>query len=127
MQSFIAKPSLDQKLQRGGKENLPHPLSGVDNDWKCLIRLTIYGFYCETIMPTLASLYAKLIQISKGTNYEFRYKHTSLYHLVRKLGFKYNKYDKRSVIMESVKIVVWSYKYLLEIANYKAQNYLIVY
>ena len=25
MQSFIAKSSLDQKLQRGGKENLPHP------------------------------------------------------------------------------------------------------
>ena len=75
----------------------------------------------------IVSLHAKLIKISKGTDYEFCYKRTSLYHLVQKLSFKYKKCDKRSVIKKSVKIVACRYKYLLEIAKYRAQNYLIVY
>ena len=29
--------------------------------------------------------------------------------------------------MENMKIVLWMYKYLLEIVKYRAQNYLIVY
>ena len=45
-----------------------------------------------------------------------------------KLGFKYRKCDKRSIITESMKIVVWRYKYLtVEIAKYRAPSYLIVY
>ena len=80
-------------------------LSGVDNYWKSLIRQAIYGFYRGKVAPTLDSLHAKLIEISKGTDYEFRYKRISLYHLVPKLGFKHRKCDKRSVIMESMKIV----------------------
>ena len=80
----------------------------------------IHGFYLEKVAPTLDSLDVNLIKISKGTN-------TSLYHLVQKLGFKYKKCDKHSVIMESMKIVVWRYKHLIEITKYRAQNYLIVY
>ena len=40
-------------------------LSGVDNYWKNLIRLIIYGFYREKIAPTLESHHAKLIEIPK--------------------------------------------------------------
>ena len=65
----------------------------------------IYGFYCEKVVPTLDSLHAKLIKISKGTYHEFCHKRTSLFRLVHKLGFKYKKCDKRSVIMESMKNV----------------------
>ena len=57
----------------------------------------------------------KLIKISKGTDYEFCYKHKSLYHL--ELGFKYKKCDKHSVIMESMKIVGWRYKHLIHSPN----------
>ena len=49
------------------------------------------------------------------------------YHVVQKLGFIYKKCDKRSVIMESMNIIMWRYKYLLEIAKYRAKNCLIVY
>ena len=73
------------------------------------------------------SIHAKLIKISKDTDYEFRYKHTSLYHLPQNLGFKYKKFDKPSVIMKNMEIVSWSYKYLLEIVKYRTQNYPIVY
>lgn len=69
----------------------------------------------------------KLIEISKGTNYQICYKRLLLYHLVQKLDFQYKKYDKRYIIMESMKIVVWRYKYLLEIVKYGAQNHPIVY
>lgn len=73
--------------------------------------------------------HAKLLKISKDTDYEFQisFQRTSLYYLVQKLGFKCKKCDKCRVIIESMKIVVWSCKYLLEIAKYRTQKYLIVY
>ena len=116
----IVKKGFVRKIKR--RENLKTrvKLSGVDNDRKSLIRLTVYDFYHEKIVPTLDNLYGKLIQISKGTHYEFRYKRTSLYHLVRKLGF-----NIRNVINVALSWKVWNY--LLEIAKYRAQNYLIVY
>ena len=77
------------------------------------------GYFCGNTASALDSLHAKLIKIFKGTDYEFFYKHVSLDHHVQKLGFKYRKCDKRSIIMESMKIAVWWCKYLtVEIAKY---------
>ena len=93
-----------QKSKRGKKLKTRVKLSGVDTYWKSLILQTIYGFYCEKLAPILDSLHVKIIKIFKGADYEFHYKRTSLYQVVQKLGFRYKKYDKRSVIMESMEI-----------------------
>ena len=126
VEKFI-KIGFVQKSKRQGYLKTRVKLSRVDNYWKSLIRLMVYGFYREEPAPTLDRLFAKLIGISKVRNYSFCYKHISLYHLLQKFDFKYKKCNKRNVIMESMKTVAWRYKYLLEIAKYSAQNYIIVY
>ena len=123
----VIKRGFVQKSKRGDNFKTQVKLSLIDNHWKSLIRQTIYGFYREKTAPTIDTLYEKLIDISKDTDYEFPYKRTALYQLVKKLGFEYKQCDKRSVIMESMTIVAWRYKYLLEIEKYRSQGYLIVY
>ena len=64
---------------------------------------------------------------SAGTEYEFRYERTTLYHLVKKLGFQFQAADNRKVIMESPGIVAWRYEYLKKMVKFRSKGYLIVY
>ena len=110
----IIKRGFVQKSKRGEILKTHVELSGVYSYWKNLIHQMICGFYFEKRAPYLDSLHAKLIKISKGTEYEFHYKCTSPYHLKQKHGFRYKKCDKGSVIMESMKITACSYKYFAD-------------
>ena len=106
----IIKRGFVQKSKRKVNLKTRVQLSGVNNYWKSLILQMIYGLCREKLTPALDSLHAKLIKISKNTDYEFRYQRTSQYHLVQKRGFKYKKCYKHSVIMKSMKLVAWRYK-----------------
>ena len=99
----------------------------VDDFWKKLIRETIYSFYKNKTAPTIDALHEKLKELSAGTNYEFPYGRTTLFHLVKKLGFNYQKADNRKVLMESPRIVAWRWKYLRQVEKFRSDGSLIVY
>ena len=73
-------------------------------------------------------LLQKLKERSAGTEYEFPYETTTLYHLVKMLGSQFQA-DDHKVIMErpSVSIVAQRYEYLKKIATFRSEGYLIVY
>ena len=94
---------------------------------KKLIREIIYNFYKNKTAPTIDALYEKLKEISTGAHNEFLYCRITLHHLLKKLGFKYQKADNRKVLLEIPKIVAWRWEYLQQIEKYQSEGYLIVY
>ena len=50
--------------------------------------------------PTVDVIYEKLEEISAGTSNKFSYRQTTLYSLLIKLGFEYQKTDYQKVTME---------------------------
>lgn len=50
--------------------------------------------------PTVNVIYEKLEEISAGTSNKFSYGQTTLYSLLIKLGFEYQKTDNQKVTME---------------------------
>ena len=99
----------------------------VDDFWKKLIRETIYNFYKNRTDPTIYALYKKLKEISIVTHDELRYGITTLYHFLKKLGFKYQKADNRKVPMKTQRIVAWRWEYLRQFKKYRSDSYLKVY
>ena len=79
----------------------------ADDFWKKLIRESVYNFYENKFAQTIDALYKILKEISTGTHYEFSHGRTTLYHLLKKLGFKCQKGDNRKVLMETPRIIAW--------------------
>ena len=88
--------------------------------------MTIYEFYRAKFAPTLDMLLQSTITKTEGTVYELPYKCTTLYDIVRKLGFTYQKADNKSIILESYRIVAWRYEYLRKTEKLRAEGYLII-
>lgn len=99
----------------------------IDGMWKSTIQQTIYGFYRKKLAPSLEDIYDKLIEDSKNTDFEFPYAKTTLYHIIKHLGFQYKKTNNKKVLMESTRIVEWRYRYLEKIKKYRDEGYHIVY
>ena len=59
--------------------------------------------------------------------HELPYGRTTQYHLLKMLGFKYQKPDNRKVLMKTRSIVAWRWEYLRQIEKYQSGGYLIVY
>ena len=98
-----------QKSIRGQNRQVHGMFEEIDRFWKHLIRQSIYEFYYAKIAPTLDMLLQKLKERSAGTEYEFPYERNTLYRLMKKLGFKFQAADNRTVIMESPRIVALRY------------------
>ena len=90
--STVGKTVKRGKVHRGIREQnrkMHRRFEKIDIFWKDLIRQSIYEFNYTKIAPTLDMLLQKLKERSSGTEYEFPYKRTTLYHLVKKLGFQF--------------------------------------
>ena len=61
------------KNDRGKYQRKQNLFSKIDDFWKILIRLTIYGFYQTKIAPMLDMLLSKLKEILAVTDYKFPY------------------------------------------------------
>ena len=56
-----------------------------------------FTVFTEKSAPTTVHvIYEKMKEISAGKSNEFRYGQTTLYHLLKKLGFEYQKRDNQS-------------------------------
>ena len=61
--------------------------------------------------PTVHVIYKKLKEIYAGISYEFPYRQTTLYHLLKRLSVEHRKTDNRQVIMETFQIILWRWEY----------------
>ena len=95
--SRIIKRGEVKPSKRGCVDNGKEKFKKVDEFWKKLIRETIYSFYKKKTAPTIDALYEKLNEVSTGTNYEFPYGRTTLFHVVKKLSFRYQKAENWKV------------------------------
>ena len=68
----------------------------------------------------------RIQEIPAWAVYESPYSRSTLHTYIRKIGFQYQKTDIHKVKMESLRLVSWQYKYLIEIARYRSKGYLIV-
>lgn len=88
-----------------------------DFHWKMLQR-EIYSSYEKNEVPTLRSLHHTMT--SKDS--DFSYSKTQVYRMVKALGFKFQKLDKRKKIMMSHRIVFLRDKYLLTIQKMRVEH-----
>ena len=98
-----------------------------DDFWKYLMWETIYNFYKNKTTPSIDVLHIKLKGLSTERHYALFYGRTTLYHLLKRLDFKYQKADNHKVLMEAPSIVAWRWEYLRQIEKHPSEGYLIVY
>lgn len=95
--------------------------------WRSLIRVTIYSFYNPSPPAPSVVMNEKLNEISAGTSYEFPHGQTALYHLLKKLSFEHQKIDNWKAIMETPRIVAWSWEDLQKVEDFWAESYVLAY
>ena len=108
----IHRHTVDKIVKRGSVEQSKRgqhlkgkpKFSKIDDFWKELILQTIYNFDKSKGAPTLDTLLAKLIEISRDSKNKFPYGRTTLWSIVKMLGFEFKKVENRYIIVETVKI-----------------------
>lgn len=83
----------------------------------------VHGFYANNFVPTLTDIYKKVTTSDVG----FKYCRTTLWSLLKKLGFTYGRLDDRKVIMQSPRLLQLRDKYLNEIQIHRSQGKQIIY
>ena len=71
------------------------------------LRRTVHEFYSEKKYPTMDSLLLAVKE--KGI---FSGEHTTLWRVMRKMGFKYKKVNDKRYVYEQPRIIVWRHEYL---------------
>ena len=98
-------------------------LRSIEEADKDLIRRKIYDMYSKQIVPTIDTL--KKVLTADETDISCG--RTSLWRIVKAMGFKYRTIDKRQVLMESQRLQVWRRDYLNLIRQYREENRPIIY
>ncbi|CAG5018230.1 unnamed protein product [Parnassius apollo] len=80
------------RIVSAGSNHLPRKrtkisFKRIDNFTEEHVRRTIYNFYLNNEIPTLREIYQSLMRSEAG----FEYSETTLWRLLKKLGFKYGK------------------------------------
>lgn len=120
----------DTTVRRIIQEGVPDKKQRTDagktrifNDFeKDVIRRKIYSLYNENIFPSLRVLLEKLKK-----DCDISCSISTLHSVLRNMGFKYKKIDKRQVLMESRRICQWRYHYLAELRKFREENRPIIY
>ncbi|XP_050505181.1 uncharacterized protein LOC126883577 [Diabrotica virgifera virgifera] len=112
------KPHRNKKKSKGFSST-----KCMDEADKDLIRRKVYTMYEEQRIPTLRALKQRLnvdeTQISCSL--------TSLWKILKSMGFRYRIIDKRQVIMESHRLQKWRYEYITSIRKFRSENHPIIY
>jgi len=86
------------------------------------IRRTIHDFYDRKEYPTLKKLLSVLI--TKGL---FKGHPTTLWKLLRKIGFRYRKVNDKRYVYEQPRIIAWHHKYLRRMMKNRQEKRPVVY
>ena len=79
----------------------------MDNFDTEALRSAVHEFYSEKKYPTMDSLLSAVKE--KGI---FSGERTTLWRVMRKMGFKYKKVNDKRYIYEQPRIIVWRHEYL---------------
>ena len=95
----------------------------IVNDFEvAAIRRTIHDFYDRKEYPTLKKLLSVLI--TKGL---FKGHRTTLWKLLRKIGFRYRKVNDKRYVYEQPRIIAWRHKYLRRMMKNRQEKRPVVY
>ena len=86
------------------------------------IRRTIHDFYEKKEYPTLKKLLSVLRE--KGL---FRGHRTTLWKLLRRIGFTYKKVQDKRYVYEQPRIIEWRHKYLRRMRKSRSENQPVVF
>lgn len=95
----------------------------IDDFTRDLLRRTIFEYYKNGKSPTVEALTESMRQKTAQTNYEFPYSAATLYRLLVSMGFQYKSAPKKSLRTETPDIIVWRYRYLHAIRDFRSQGY----
>lgn len=102
----------EHKLSTPKKRKMKLRTTSVDDFERDAIRNHIYGYYSRSELPTLDKLVKSLQEAGLLTGGR-----TSLWRIVKKIGFTYKKSDKRKIIMERNDIVLARCSFLRAVKN----------
>lgn len=104
------------------KGNKKQKFEKVDDFDREALKKLVYGFYSQKAIPTLGMI---LFRAKKELN--FSYSESTLQRLLKELGFKYKKYERRLFILDSPRLKIWRFEYLELLDKYRNTGYRIVY
>lgn len=110
------------KSPKKSKKRVPI-VDKVDDFTKTSIRSIVHGFFAENEIPTLDKILKKINDdgtlgtIKRGT----------LHKILKKIGFKYNKRNRNSMLLDRDDIFFWRRKYLRSIKTARENNQKIYY
>lgn len=90
---------------------------------KMAIRRHVHTFYFRNESPTIA----KVLNVVNNDDSLPNFSHSSFIRVLRKLGFKYDKRTRKSILIEKSEIVLWRRKYLTAIRKYRDEGRKIYY
>lgn len=87
----------------------------IDDFDKKIIINTVHSFYGEQKIPTAAMIFEKLKANDGFLAGKFPYKLSTLKEILKSIGFKFRRVERRAFIMESSRLKIWRHKYLTEL------------
>lgn len=88
-----------------------------------IIRTKVHSFFLQNIPPTLNAILASVNADPDVPDFS----KTTLYRLLKDMGFMYHNRTRRAMLIEKPEIIEWRHRYLRAIRNYRRENFNIVY
>ena len=98
-------------------------ISDTEESVKCAIRRKVDTFFFNNEIPTVKKIMACVNEDPDLPNY----KKSTFYELMKHIGFKYDKRQRNSRLLDRKDIVLWRRKYLREIKKYRKEGKIIYY
>lgn len=98
-------------------------LHTYDQDIQSIIRRKVHSFFIENIPPTMSTILSAINTDDDLPNF----KRTTLFHLLKDMGFEFQKMGRKSILIERDDIIRWRHKYLRSIRKFREEGKYIVY
>lgn len=106
--------------KRPGAVNKRRRLVKYDDFTLSCIRRKIHGFFRRNEMPTLDKV-LKILNDDKDI-FSKNISRTTLYRILKDLGFSYEKRKRQAILLERQDIILWRRNYLRKYTEYKEKN-----
>lgn len=126
----VAKSTIYRLLKesKNGTLQPPKTPSGrkpieIDESLKQRLRRKVHGFYLRKEIPTLDKI---MTSVQEDTDYP-KFSRMTLCKLLKDVGFRYTKHNRKSLLIDKPEIVFWRRDYLRSIRHAREQNLKIFY
>ncbi|XP_031342522.1 uncharacterized protein LOC116170342 isoform X1 [Photinus pyralis] len=93
-------------------------LDNIDSGTKSILRRLLHSFFERNEPPTLSKVLAVLHEDEDLPNL----KRTTLWKLIKEIGFRFEKRSRNSVLREKDEIITWRRRFLREIRKYREEG-----